>query len=110
MALYEADLLGRFSTPIASATTEYPPVALGTDFAKAFDEADKLLRITDSDCGPIVQASARWREKAPSEKQVDLLSHMGIEEDVISLIEAAGQAKALTDQRKPGAGVKRRRA
>jgi len=103
------DLLGRFSITLATSSMEYPPVPLGTDLAKAFDEADKLIRITFPDCGPIVQASARWRGKPASEKQVELLRNMGVEEEVIGLLENMGQAKALIDQRKLGAGRKRRR-
>ena len=103
------DLLGRFSLTLASTLMEYPPVPLGTDLAKAFDEADRLVRITYPDCGPIVQASARWRGKPATERQVELLRTMGVEDDVIVLLENMGQAKALIDQRKLGAGRKRRR-
>jgi len=38
-----------------------------------------------------------------------LLKTMGVEDDVIALLENMGQAKALIDQRKLGGGVKRRR-
>jgi len=103
------DLLGRFSLTLASSLMEYPPVALGTDLAKAFDESDKLVRITYPDCGHIVQASAKWRGKPTSDKQIELLRNMGVEDDVIALLETSGQAKALLDQRKLGAGTRRRR-
>jgi len=108
-AKISVDLLGRFSITLSSSMMEYPPVPLGTDLAKAFDEADRLIRIAYRDCGPIVQASAGWRGKPVSEKQIDLLRNMDVEEDVILLLENMGQAKALIDQRKLGAGQRRRR-
>jgi len=104
------DLLGRYSVTLSSSLMQHPPVPLGTDMAKAFDESDKLVRIAFSGCLPIVQASARWRDKPVSEKQIEVMRDMGIEGDVISLIENMGQAKALIDQRKLGAGRKRPRA
>lgn len=109
IAKLSVDLLGRFSVRLSSTLMEYPPVPLGTDLAKAFDEADRLVRITYPDCGPIVQASARWRGKPVTEKQAELLRSIGVEEDLIALLENSGQAKALIDQRKLGAGKRRRR-
>ncbi len=103
------DLLGRFSVILSSSQMEYPPVPLGTDLAKAFDGADQLIRITYPDCAPIVQASARWRAKPVSDKQLEVLRNMSVEEDVIGLLENMGQAKALIDQRKLGSGRRRRR-
>jgi hypothetical protein len=103
------DLLGRYSITLRTASMEFPPVPLGSDLGKAFDEADRLIRITFPDCAPIVQASAGWRGKPVSDKQVILLKTMGVEDDVIGLLENMGQAKALIDQRKLGGGVKRRR-
>ena len=103
------DLLGRFSVKLTSSLMEYPVLQLGTDLAKAFDEADKLIRLMYPDCGPIVQANAGWRTKPVSDKQMEILRGMGIEEDVLSMLENMGQAKALIDQRKLGAGQRRRR-
>ncbi|MDR3690844.1 MAG: DEAD/DEAH box helicase [Fimbriimonas sp.] len=108
-AKIETDLLGRLSLTLLSQQMTYPPMPLGTDLAKAFDEADRMIRLTFPDCGPIVQANASWREKPPSEKQIDILRKMGVEDDVIALVETMGQARALIEQRKLGGGRKRRR-
>ena len=103
------DLLGRYSITLSSTLMQYPTLPLGTNLGEAFDEADKVIRITYPDCAPIVQANARWRTKPVSEKQIEVLRNMGIEEDVIGMLENMGQAKALIDQRKLGAGHRRRR-
>ncbi len=108
-AIMSIDLLGKYSITLRTASMEFPPVPLGADLGKAFDEADRLIRITFPDCAPIVQANAGWRGKPVSEKQVVLLKTMGVEDDVICLLENMGQAKALIDQRKLGGGVRRRR-
>ena len=108
-AKIEVDLLGRYSLTLSSSQMQYPALPLGTDLAKAFDEADRMIRMTFPDCGPIVQANASWRDKPPSERQLDLLRKMAVEEDVIALLETMGQARALIEQRKLGAGRKQRR-
>ena len=105
----EMDVLGRFFLTLSSSQMTYPSLPLGADLAKAFDEADRLVRMTFPDCGPIVQANASWRDKPPSEKQVDLLRNMEVEEHLIAALETMGQARALIEQHKLGVKRKHRK-
>lgn len=104
------DPLGRFSLVLSSSLMEYPPVPLGTELGKVFDEADRMVRLTWSDCVQIVRADARWREQPPTERQIAMLQRMGVPDDVIVLCTTAGQARALIEQHKLGNGRRRRRA
>ena len=108
-AKMEMDVLGRFFLTLSSSQMTYPSLPLGADLAKAFDEADRLVRMTFPDCGPIVQANASWRDKPPSEKQVDLLRNMEVEEHLIAALETMGQARALIEQHKLGVKRKHRK-
>ncbi len=110
IAKIEMDLLGRLFLTLSSNQMKYPSMPLGDDLARAFDEADRMIRLTFPDCGPIVQANASWRDKPPSEKQLDLLRKMMVEEETIVLLETMGQARALIEQRKLGLGRKQRKA
>jgi len=109
MAKIETDPLGRRFLTLSSSLMEYPPMPLGTDLGKAFDEADRMIRMTWHDCVQIVRADARWREQPPTERQLATLRRMGVEENFIALCETAGQARALIEQRKLGNGRRKRR-
>jgi superfamily II DNA or RNA helicase len=110
VAKISMDLLGRYSLTLSSTLLDYPPLPLGEDLTKVFDEADRLVRMTWSDCVQIVRADARWREQKPTDRQLDALRRMAVPEDVIALCQTAGQARALIEQHKLGNGRKRRRA
>lgn len=103
------DPLGRYSLTLTSSLMEYPPLPLGDDLAKVFDEADRLVRMTWSDCVDIVRADARWRDQPPTDRQIQTLKRMSVPDDVIALCETAGQARALIEQHKLGNGRRRRR-
>lgn len=103
------DMLGRMSLQLKSSFMEYPPMPVGTELAKAFDEADKLVRMTWADCVQIVRADARWREQPPTDRQLDTLRRLGVEENFIALCETAGQARAMIEQHKLGNARRRRR-
>jgi len=109
LAKISCDMLGRYSLTLASSLMEYPALPVGEDLAKAFDEADKLIRMTWSDCAQIVRADARWREQPPTERQLDSLRRMAVPEDVIALCLTAGQARSLIEQHKLGNGRRKRR-
>ena len=104
------DPLGRYSLTLTSSFTDFPSLPLGEDLAKAFDDADRLVRLTWSDCVEIVRADARWREQKPTERQILALRQMAVPEDVILLCANAGQARALIEQYKLGNGRRRRRS
>ncbi len=108
-AKIDVDLLGRYYLTLSSIQMQYPKLPLGDDLAKSFDEADKLIRMTFPDCGPIVHANASWRDKPPSVKQLDLLRKMLVEEDQIVLLQTMGQARSLIEQRKLGMSRKHRK-
>lgn len=109
LAKISSDLLGRYTLTLTSTLMEYPPIPLGEDLSKVFDEADRFVRMTWSDCVQIVRADARWREQPPTDRQLDTLRRMAVPEDVIKLCETAGQARALIEQHKLGNGRRKRR-
>lgn len=103
------DVLGRMSLTLTSSFMEYPAMSVGDDLTKAFDEADGIIRMTWSDCAQIVRADARWREQPPTERQLDTLRRLGVEETFIALCQTAGQARAMIEQHKLGNARRRKR-
>ena len=82
---------------------------VGTDLETAFDEADHMVHTAFPDCGPIVRSNAQWRERKPTDRQVEALRQLGVDDATLALVKTAGQARALIEQRKMGRGVLRRR-
>ena len=87
-----------------------PPmrVPLGDDLQRAFDEADRLIRMTWADAGRIVKADARWREKPPSDKQRRSCAASASTEREIELLETMHQARSLIERRRIGLRAKAR--
>jgi superfamily II DNA or RNA helicase len=109
VAKISMDPLGRFSLHLQSSLMDYGTMPLGDQLERAFDEADRMIHMTFPDCSPIVTSSAAWRERPPSEKQLEVLRSMGVDEATLSLVETMGQARALIEQRKLGNGRRKRR-
>ena len=103
------DVLGRMELTLTSSFMEYPPMPVGEELSKAFDEADSIIRMTWSDCAQIVRADARWREQPPTERQLDTLRRLGVEENFIALCQTAGQARAMIEQHKLGNARRKKR-
>lgn len=101
-AIIATDELGRMVVELKS--TMMPPmrVPLGDDLQRAFDEADRLIRMTWSDAQRIVKADARWREKPPSDRQKEILAQLGVDEREIALLETMHQARSLIERRRIG--------
>lgn len=104
------DVLGRLSLTLTSSFMEYDSLPIGDDLGRAFDEADRLIRMTWSDCAAIVRADARWREQPPTDRQLETLRRLGVEEAFIGLCDTAGKARALIEQHKMGNARRRSRA
>lgn len=102
------DELGRMFMELSSSIVAPMRVPLGEDMQKAFDEADKLVRITFPDAAPIVKADAKWRDKAPTERQLEILRTLGVEEREIALMETAAQARSLIERRRMGLRPRKR--
>jgi hypothetical protein len=109
MARITTDVLGRMSLTLTSSFMEYPPMPVGEELQKAFDEADRIIRMTWSDCAQIVRADARWREQPPTERQIETLRRLGVEENFIALCATAGQARSMIEQHKLGNARRKRR-
>ena len=101
-ATISTDELGRMTVELRSATMPPMRVPLGDDLQRAFDEADRLIRMTWSDAGRIVKADARWREKPPSDRQKEILRSLGVEDREIELLETMHQARSLIERRRIG--------
>ncbi len=101
-AVIATDELGRMTVELKSSMMPPMRVPLGDDLQRAFDEADKLIRMTWSDAGRIVKADARWREKPPSDRQKEILLGLGVDEREIALLETMHQARSLIERRRIG--------
>ena len=101
-ATIRMDELGRMAVELRSSMMPPMTVPLGDDLQKAFDEADRLVRMTWADAGRIVKADARWREKPPSERQKEILKGLGVSESEIAVLETMHQARSLIERRRIG--------
>lgn len=101
-ATISTDELGRMTVELRSSMMPPMRVPLGDDLQRAFDEADRLIRMTWSDAGRIVKADARWREKPPSDHQKEVLRSLGVAEREIELLETMHQARSLIERRRIG--------
>lgn len=97
-----SDELGRYHLHLRSSLMDYGGMALGTDLQTAFDEADRLIHMTFRDCAPIVRVNARWREEAPTDRQMHALRRLGVEDTALAAVKNRGQARALIEQLKIG--------
>lgn len=102
VATITTDELGRMTVELRSSMLPAMRMPLGDDLQRAFDEADRLVRMTWSDAGRIVKADARWREKPPSEKQMEILRSLGVSDREIELLETMHQARSLIERRRIG--------
>ena len=101
-ARISCDELGRFTIELRSSMMPPMSVPIGDSLDRAFDEADRLVRMTWPDAAPIVQSDAKWRLKPPTEKQISILRELGTTESEIALIETMAQARALVERRRLG--------
>ena len=101
-ATIATDELGRMTVELRSSMMPPMRVPLGDELPRAFDEADRLIRMTWADAGRIVKADARWREKPPSDHQREVLRSLGVEEREIELLETMHQARSLIERRRIG--------
>jgi len=108
-AILRCDELGRYTLKLQSVLMDYGEMPVGTDLEAAFDEADHMVHSAFPDCGPIVRSNAQWRERKPTERQIEALRQLGVDDGMMLLIKTAGQARALIEQRKMGRGILRRR-
>ena len=101
-ATIRTDELGRMTVEMRSSMMPPMRVPLGDDLERAFDEADKLIRMTWADAGRIVKADARWREKPPSDRQKEILKGLGVPDNEIAVLETMHQARSLIERRRLG--------
>ena len=101
-ATIRTDELGRMTVEMRSSMMPPMRVPLGDDLERAFDEADKLIRMTWADAGRIVKADARWREKPPSDRQKEILKDLGVPDNEIAVLETMHQARSLIERRRLG--------
>jgi len=78
------------------------------DLQKAFDEADRLIRMTWPDSGAIVKADAAWRDKAPTDRQKELLRELGSTAQELEFVSTRGMARALIERKRLGLARKER--
>jgi hypothetical protein len=105
-ALLSIDELGRMTLELKSSKLPGMKVALADNLHQAFDEADRLIRLTWPDSGNIVKADARWREMPPSARQIAMLKELGSTDLELAQIQTMGQARTLIERRR--LGIKRR--
>jgi hypothetical protein len=96
------DEIGRHFLRLSSSTLSCMEVPLGDDLPRAFDEADRLIRMTWPDAPRIVKADARWREKPPTVRQISLLKELGASEQELGLLTTMGQARTMIERKRLG--------
>jgi ATP-dependent helicase IRC3 len=101
-ATLSCDELGRFSLNLQSSLVRGIPIPVGEDLQHAFDEADRMIRMTWPDAGAIVKADASWRDKAPTEGQKIMLGELGATDQEIGFLTTRGQARALIERKRMG--------
>ncbi|HWA84164.1 MAG TPA: DEAD/DEAH box helicase [Fimbriimonadaceae bacterium] len=101
-ATISTDELGRLFLELASSRISSMKVPLGDDLERAFDEGDRLIRMTWPDAGNIVKADARWRAKPPTERQIEILKNLGVTDKELAVVETMGQARSLIERRRLG--------
>lgn len=87
------DTIGRWYARLRS-TTYDKLVELGEDVRTAFKLADELVLQVWPDAGRIVDTKARWNREPPTEKQVNFLRRLGVQDPTISGL-SRGDASAL---------------
>lgn len=108
VARIEGDELGRWHLTLRSRDLSYPPLVLGESLERAFDEADRTIAQFWPDAARIVRGDAGWRTKMPSERQIELLRTLGVNDAELAIVETRGQARALIEQRRLGRVPRRR--
>ena len=108
-ARIECDELGRYSLVLGSSMMSDMRCPVGDALEKAFDEADRMIRLTFPDCKQIVRADASWRDLPPTEKQIAELNRLGVADETIASLETMGQAHHLIQRSRMGI-VRQRRA
>jgi ATP-dependent helicase IRC3 len=101
-ATISTDELGRLFIELSSSKMRSMRVPLGDNLERAFDEADRLIRLSWPDAGNIVRADAKWREKPPTLRQLELLREMGTTEQELSVLETMAHARSLIERRRIG--------
>jgi superfamily II DNA or RNA helicase len=94
------DTIGQYHLTLLSATREAQSFELGDDVARAFERAERRIKDLWPFVGGLVSARSKWREGPVTDRQRAELMHLGVEENVIDLIESAGKAWTLIEMRR----------
>ena len=76
--LVESDLLDTWTVQLKSPTTGLTPLSRIAELESAIDFADNFVTSERPDLEPLVSRNARWREGAPTDKQIEVLRRNGI--------------------------------
>jgi superfamily II DNA or RNA helicase len=76
--LVESDLLDMWNVQLKSARTGLTPLNSTADLESAIHFADNFVRVQRPDSEPVVSRNASWRDRPPSEKQIEILKRNGI--------------------------------
>lgn len=92
------DTLGRFHLELAIENKmEGPALDLGTDLIRAFAIADRKVQERWPFSRGYTSAKGLWRKERVTERQLHELRELGVETNVIELVETAGQAWNLIE-------------
>lgn len=100
LARLHLDALGSWWVEFTSSTMNPEVFLAGDDLQRAFKQADGRVRGKWPFLNKLIDHQAEWRNLAPSAAHLRYLRALEVDEDVISLIQTAGQAASLIEQQK----------
>ena len=91
------DTLGLYHLTMQSDVRDPVTYELGGDVARAFELADRRIKDLWPFVGGLVSSRSKWREGPVTDRQRAELMHLGVEENVIDMVETAGKAWTLIE-------------
>ena len=100
MAAIEEDALGFYHLVITSSVRDPIEFELGCEVSEAFRRADRKIKDIWPFTKGLTMAMTGWRQDKVTHDQKEALRSMGVEENVLSMLDTAGQAWTLLELKK----------
>jgi superfamily II DNA or RNA helicase len=97
------DTIGRYHLTLDSAVAEPTVYDLGEETARAFELAERRIKERWPFVGGFVSSRSKWREGPVTDRQRAELLDLGVQENVIDMIESAGKAWTLIEDKRKAA-------
>ena len=100
MAAIEEDALSFYHLVITSSVRDPIEFELGRDIGEAFRRADRKIKDVWPFTKGLTMAMTGWRQDRVTQDQKEALRAMGVEENVVAMLDTAGQAWTLLELKK----------